>query len=74
MCEGGLGAVARTKFVRRSDGRREVSHQSELTSECYLRQARMMEHPPKDMQHHGGGGVWALIYLMTVTTLINRNM
>ena len=46
MCEGGLGAVARTKFVRRSDGRREVSHQSELTSECYLRQARMMEPSP----------------------------
>ena len=51
MCEGGLGAVARTKFVRRSDGRREVSHQSELTSECYLRQARMMEPSPSRL--HG---------------------
>jgi hypothetical protein len=43
---GGLEAVARTKFVRRSDGRRELSHQSELTTECYLRQARMMEPSP----------------------------
>ena len=47
MCEGGRRTHQVCATVRRSEvRRREVSHQSELTSECYLRQARMMEPSP----------------------------